>query len=470
MHIVTRCVDRLVTSKYDGPGSSMKRFGLIVGVVGVVGASEARAEDPDTIPGISEQAPGITPEGALAPISVVEGAGIKVGEGTVLHPIVGLETGYVSNVFYEEGSERGAGIMRLIAQIGTGSLSPQRLAVSGTSPDDTPIAQENQGSFIYRADLRLSYDLYLSGSDTISSQNGLGVGALFRGHVYPKRTWSFLYLENFQRIIRATNFESRQQTNRDINRLQLGLQLAPVGRSMQGLLHYENTLDYFEDEDQQFANRLQHQIGLTYSWRFRPYTVFFADYTQGLFGGLGGKSVKNDAYPLTITAGVQTLLSLTTTVVGRVGYTNGLYAAGPSYSTVVGGVELGWRYAYTGRVTALYDYSHHDSINANFYRDHTFRVLFEQQMRPLTLTLQPELRLRRYEGIMQVVPTAPDTREDVIAAVSAGARYNLRDWFAMVAEYRFTAIETDFRYMSGSVSDDPSYARHEILVGVRAAL
>ncbi|HMG20240.1 MAG TPA: hypothetical protein VK607_02945, partial [Kofleriaceae bacterium] len=38
---------------------------------------------------------------ALNPVGLVQGSGIKVGEGTVLQPQVGIETGVVSNVFYE---------------------------------------------------------------------------------------------------------------------------------------------------------------------------------------------------------------------------------------------------------------------------------------------------------------------------------------------------------------------------------
>lgn len=447
----------------------MKRFALICGL-GVVGASHgAYADSPDNVPGISSTAPGISPEGALAPISIVEGPGWKVGEGTVLHPIVGIETGFVSNVFYESGDEdpRGAGIMRLIAQVGAGSLSPQRLAVHSDNESPPPV---NQGAFQYRADLRLTYDLFLSGDDNVQEQGGLGVGALIRGAVYPQRTWSFLYLDNFQRLIRATNFETSDQTNRDINRLQLGLQFAPGGRAIQSLLHYENVIDVFEDDDQQFANRMHNAIGLTVSWRFRPYTVFFTDATIGYDTGLGSESVKNDSYPLTVQTGVQTLLTVNTTAIARVGYTNGFYSAGPSYSTLLAGVELGYRYAYTGRITAMYDYNHQDSINANFFRDHHFRLLLEQQIVPFVFTLQPELRLRRYEGVMTVVPGAPDTRDDVIVSVAAGGRYSFRDWLAGVIEYRLSSVSTDFTYDVGGTMDDPSFARHELVLGVRAAL
>jgi len=445
----------------------MKRLAFVLGLSALC-ASPALADDPDNVPGISSTAPGISPEGALAPISVVEGPGWKVGEGTVLHPIIGMETGFVSNVFYENNDEgpTSAGILRLIAQIGTASLSPQRLKAAGEG-DTTP----NLGTFQHREDLRLTYDLYLSGNDRVQEQGGLGVGALVRGHVYPQATWSFLYLDNFQRLIRATNFESAEQTNRDINRLQLGIQFAPGGRAIQFLLHYDNVLDYFEDDEQQFANRMMHSIGLTASWRWRPYTVFFADFTQGIFGGFGSDSTKVDSYPLQASVGAQTLLTVNTSVIAKAGYTNGFYSSGPSYSAFMGGVEFGYRYMHTGRVTLMYDYNHQDSINANFFRDHHFKLTLEQQFVPFIFTASPEIRLRQYEGVMQVIPTSTtNVRDDVIVSIAAGARYNFRDWFATVAEYRLTAVGTDFTYNFGGRTDDPSYARHELLIGVRAAL
>jgi hypothetical protein len=46
---------------------------------------------------------------------LVEGPGVKVGEATVLHPRVGVEAGLISNVFYEEVSEKLAPVLRLLA-------------------------------------------------------------------------------------------------------------------------------------------------------------------------------------------------------------------------------------------------------------------------------------------------------------------------------------------------------------------
>src|SRR5438445_13812907 len=67
------------------------------------------------------------PEVATAPIDMVEGRGVKIGEGTSIYPIIGMQTGVTSNVFYADTNTRAAGILRLIAQVGAGSLSSLRL-------------------------------------------------------------------------------------------------------------------------------------------------------------------------------------------------------------------------------------------------------------------------------------------------------------------------------------------------------
>lgn len=448
-------------------GASAQGLGLLEPADPEAPANPLAPNEPDRVPGLDETSVGIIPSGIGAPYGVVEGDGVKISEGTSLYPTFGLETGIVSNVFFEDTSTTSAGLMRLMAGIGTGSLSAARLAPRSGGT-------RNLGSVQHRAELRLSYDLWLSGSDYLNEQNGLGVEALARGVFGPQRTWSFLYLENFQRVIRAANFESPVQVNRDVNRLSLGLQFAPQGRAMRALLSYTNTLDVFEDSDQQFANRMQNTFALTGAWRFRPFTVFFANASQGVYLGIGDATglanAKSDSFPLTLTTGIQTLLTLKTSVVGRIGYTNGFYSDGPSYSTVTGDLELGYRYSPIGRVTALYQYRHEDSINANFYRDHRLKLALAQQFVPFALDVVPEVMFRRYEGVATLIPTYPDTRDDVIFVVTAAMRYYFRNSLAAVLQYRFSTDQTDYMYSTGSVTDDPSFTRHELILGVRAAL
>src|SRR5262245_17349347 len=103
------------------------------------------------------------PEQATAPVDMVEGPGIKVGGGTVVHPIFGAQTGVVSNVFFQDTDTHAAGVLRLMAQIGAGSLGGLRLVPAEVAASDRP--EVNHGSFEYRADLRVAYDFLLSNND-----------------------------------------------------------------------------------------------------------------------------------------------------------------------------------------------------------------------------------------------------------------------------------------------------------------
>jgi opacity protein-like surface antigen len=188
---------------------------------------------------------------------------------------------------------------------------------------------------------------------------------------------------------------------------------------------------------------------------------------------LDSSSMKVTSYPLVAKAGIATLLSLKTTVDFEAGYTNGFYTKGPSFSAPVIGADIGYRYSALGRVTAGYDLMYVDSINANFYRDHIIHANLIHEVNPFVFALQPELHLREYDGVSLAVPgiTGPDTRNDTIFAVVAGLRYIYRGWLAVSVDYRFTTDQTDYRYTpTMGMLTDPSYARHELLAGVRVAM
>jgi hypothetical protein len=423
-------------------------------------------------PAAAQSVAAFDPSDAVAPISIVEGPGVKVGEGTVLHPIFGVETGFISNVFYEDEDTNGAGLLRLLAQIGAGSLPLSRL----TSPSMLEVDQagdeqkstQDAGDFQYRADLRLSYDVLLSGDRYVGETGGLGVGGALRGLVNPLRTWSFGFADEVRRLVRAANFETPSDTNRIINDLKLRLLFQPAGRTLSGFLRYDNNLDYFEAEEQRFANRIQHTFGARALWRVFPMTRVFVDASIAANRPLGAESTKVSSNPLLAVAGIQTLLSLNTTVSAQAGYTNGFYSGGPSYSAPELGAEVGYRYSPLGRFTAMYRYTHQDSLNASFFRDHVLKFWLQQLYVPFAITVSPELHFRRYQGIT-VVNGGP-TRDDVVFLIAAGVHYNFRNWIAATLGYNLTIVQTDYRYMTDGLFDDPSYIRHELLAGLRFAL
>lgn len=424
-------------------------------------------------PSDQTQVPGASSEAAQAvnPIGI-EGSGVKVGESSTIYPVLGVETGFVSNVYYEDDAPTAAGLLRILGQIGFGSLPEQRLT-SPSVPEATPLSPlPDRGDVTFRTDLYATWDQYLSGDDNLQEQGGLSGGLLVRGVISPNRPFSIAILEHLQRVTRPTNFESSQRTNREINNLTVRFNYQPVGRTVSGYLYYSHTLDFFEDEDQRFANRLNHTFGVRAQWQWLPLTRLFTDISWGLFGGLGSASTKENSYPLTAIVGATTMLSVNLTLTGRIGYANGFYSTGASYSNVTGGLQLGYRYSPLGRVTALYSYDQHDSINANFYTNHQFALGLEQDFNPVMFYLRPEAHLRTYSGVSTVVPgimASSDSRSDVILRVAAGLRYNWRNWIATTLEYSLTSDQTDFMYAVGGLPDDPSYTRHELMLGLKAA-
>ena len=410
------------------------------------------------------------PNQATAPIDMVEGNGVKVGEGTTLHPVFGAQTGVISNVFYEEADTNAAGVLRLMAQVGAGSLSGLRLVPA----EVTPGAQTPKGSFEYRAELRLAYDFLLSTNDTVWEAGGLGVGATLRGMTNPGGPWSFGFNENFTRLIRAANFETDSNTNRDINTLSLNLLYHPQGRSLAFNLYYNNTIDIFERSDQDFANRWIHRFGVRPMWRWLPETVVYADFSWGFTGALGTPSTmvapKVSSYPLALVAGVATLLSAKTSLNFQAGYVNGFYSAPPSYQSVTIGAQLGYRYSPLGRATLAYNLLYADSVNANFYRDHVIQLNIEQLFAPFVFVAQPEVHFRRYEGTLVMGTGGETVRDDIIFSLISGIHYNFRNSLAATLDYSFATVSTDFRYTTDGFVDDPGFARHQLLAGVRWAL
>ena len=415
--------------------------------------------------------PAIDPSDTLAPVTILEGPGVRVGEGTVIHPQVGIETGYVSNVFYDSQNPTGAGLLRLIVEAGTSSLSAQRLAVSpgeGTTNQTGP--NLDKGAFQFDANAYVTYDQYLSGNNDVQSQGGTGGGLLLRGVVNPSRPVSFSALDLYNRVIRPTNFESNADTNRDVNTLTLRLNYIPPGRALDGYIHYTDVIDVFEANNQQFADRFQNQLGVRVDYKFLPLTLAYVDVSEGVFTGLGSSSTKVTSFPLVAVVGIQTALTVNTSLLARVGYTHGFYESGPDYSTVVGGLQLAWRFSELGKATLLYSYDHQDSINANFYGEHYIQGVVEEDYAPFVVFATPQIRFREYEGITEPIMGGASTRDDTIIAVTAGIRYSFRDWLGGALEYTFTSDQTNYRYNTGdNPMYDPSYVRHQLLLGIRAS-
>lgn len=448
--------------------SKLALVALVIGFSSIAHAQIAVDSGPGTAGDLTIAA--FDPENAVAPISIVQGAGIKVSEGTVLHPTAGLETGFISNVFYENSNPQATGVLRVLGQLSIGSLGGIRLdpSAGGIGPTEAG----DQGSFLYDASVRLIYDQMLSNNNAINATGGLGAGVLIRGMVNPMGPLSFGFNNDFERLIRAANFETTTDENRDINNLNLTLFFHPTGRTVSGYAYYHNMIDVFESGDPNYPDRMDNRVGVHPMWRWLPQTLVWGDVSGGVVTGIGSRPVsqmKPTSYPFNAVLGISTLFSLRTTASLDAGYANGFYQRGPSFSGPRIDANLGYIYSPLGRINLGYSLLYQDSVNANYFRDHVIRAYVAQGVEPFVFVIGPELHFREYNGV--TAPGAATVRDDTIFAIVAGVHYTFRNWIAATLDYRYSTVQTGFRYVDSTGGMvNPSYDRHELLGGLRIAM
>ena len=181
----------------------------------------------------------------------VEGKGMEVSPGTVIHPNVGAEFGVIDNLFYEQDSVVTTALMRLTANFALASekIQPDE-PVPGEEPGNEPAPQ----TFQFRASGGLRYEeFFYYDNPSTAAQRNLAFDTQAHLQVYPEGTWSFIGDDRLRRDVRPRNYEDPSSNSRIDNMLDLGLRYQPGGRTISGTLRYQNMLDVFEDvaEDDQ---------------------------------------------------------------------------------------------------------------------------------------------------------------------------------------------------------------------------
>ena len=406
---------------------------------------------------------------SLVPATDVEGPGISVGDSLVLHPAVEAEAGYISNVFYQDAGAIGAGIMRLSAKL---DLASKKIAAEESFDFEEPAKDAAPRDVEMRVGARLTYEEMLSDRKTVRDQRNLNFDIDGEFKFRPGRPLSFQLDERLLRDIRPRNFEDNSSTARLSNHLIVGATWAPGGGAIWGQLRYENYLDIFEASETQFANRMNHTIGLQGNWQWLPFTRLFADVTYGFFGPIGstdlnGTPYKSSSQPIRGVAGIATKLSESMTIKLRAGWQYAGYSSGLGYNAPVVGLEWGYRYSERGGLTLEYELDRFDSVNANFYRDHRFDARAVHLLGRIQLSGGVAARLRRYGGIP--VHIGAPVRDDFVFSLVARAGYTFGERYALTLQYLGTVVTTEYRSVYQGFSDDPSFGRDEVMLGLRAA-
>lgn len=394
------------------------------------------------------------------------GRGYKLAPNVILHASAGVHTAYTNNVFFEEDEETDSGILRFLVKLWVQS---EHSAEEGAILDRKLVK--------YNVGLSFHYDDYLADNNAVDSQSGFdlgvgllgGIGASFREH----ERLSFYFTDTYVRDRRPPNFETSGTLVRGINRFKAGARWDSRS-TLSGELSYTNTIDVFENDDLDFANRMRHLFALRGNWQYLPSSRAFAVVSQGInhhaFGDneLMGTRYKVTSYPLSARVGTETHLTERSTASAYAGWTVGFYEEGADYNAPIAGAKYGYRYSPHGRLTLRVDRRFEDSINANYYGEWRAAALIDQQLERLKLAAAAGYSRRTYEGIPDQIMTDTDKRDDHVYTATAKLSFVVRRWWGISAGYNLETVDTEFRYRPSTTSplfDDPGYLRHHVYVG-----
>ncbi|HEX7481797.1 MAG TPA: hypothetical protein VF331_28580, partial [Polyangiales bacterium] len=202
-----------------------------------------------------------------------EGAGIRVGDFE-LHPGVGTEVGYLSNVFNADKHPVSSGALRIAPHLFLSTLGGER-ATEG----DTQAAHPGMAAF--RGGLSGSFMEYFAPNLPGSVGANLNLDLTLN----PQRPVSFGLIETFDRTNPHSNISvtgplksSAAVPNFARNQETLGarLILQTPGGLWKNDLGYRFLWDFFDSDQFKGNNNQVHTVDLNSSWEFLPKTAIFS--------------------------------------------------------------------------------------------------------------------------------------------------------------------------------------------------
>lgn len=199
-----------------------------------------------------------------------EGVGIRAGNFE-LHPSIAAELGYDSNYFQRAETEEpvvDAFRLRVTPSLTLSTLTDRRLGSEAVKADQ---------------DLRLQANVFASyneffGSDDISEQRHLDVGAGARADIAPHRQFGADLYGDFLRQGEPSNLaDTNVAFDRGTLRGGAGVSWRPGGGLFEWRLGYEAAYNYFEDDAYTNLDNIQHSVNTRGRWRFLPRSALLYD-------------------------------------------------------------------------------------------------------------------------------------------------------------------------------------------------
>lgn len=423
-------------------------------------------------------------QGWLADRSRTEGPGIRLGDFE-LHPGIGVELGYDSNLYYTNDDamlpippRRDSAILRVTPHFYVSTIGAQRHREGEASED-----QQTQPDVTFRAGINASYYEYFNDE----RRRNLSLDGSFALNILPGRTVSFSITDQFSRSIRPfaeNTFET--STARDQNRAGVDVTFSTTGNVFQVRAGYRFGLDYFEGERFRYGNTFQHRVELQETFRFLPQTaivhetsVEYRDYFEP----------RRTTDPVAVFDGtlVQSRIGLNgaitpeVSLLGMFGYAAGFFDSNlpgydQDYESVVAQAQLGWQIQENMRLGVGYMRSFNPSFVGNYASSDRGYANFNMMIGgSFLLGLDAGVAYLDFGQIVDPsgAPVGSSTeRTDVRVDASLFGEYRFTDWLGVSGTVTYVGDFTDFRYdvatsPTMTITDPAGYHKLELWLGVR---
>ncbi len=421
----------------------------------------------------------------LADRARTEGPGFRVGDFE-LHPGLGAEVGWDSNLYYTEDHPRvdthivDTGILRITPHFLFSTIGPQRRA-EGEARDAEGAPSPPMVAF--RGGISATYYEFFAAPE----RRNVDLTGSLRLQVLPERPFSFSIWDDFTRGVRPFTENGARSQARIHNDAGLDLAFQTDGGVVQVRAGYRFGLDFFEDEVFQYGNSFTHGITLQESFRFLPQTALIHDTVvsiQDYFSrGATAPTLLDDSVRLRSRLGINGAITDSIGVLAMIGYGAGFFNAtildgtpyDQDYESVVAQAELRWAIMEGMTLSIGYDRDFFPSFVGNFYsRDRGY--LTYQALIGGVFMLGVDFDVAYMDfGLIRggtpgrtIIDASGGRRSDVRIGAGLFGEYRLTDWLGINATVRYTGQITDYRFVSSlGIIDPAQFNKFEVFGGVR---
>ncbi len=402
-----------------------------------------------------------------------EGPGIRVGN-LELHPGLGVEAGYDTNVFLEQDDPRGSFVLRTSAHFDVSTVGPQRS--EGEEQDE---AGQGTGR---KVDFRAGVGASLYWFAESRARTDVGLNGDVSLTILPGRPFNVTLFDTYRRQVRPfTDQSAGNNFARSTNDAGILFKLATRGDVLSGRLGYTFQLNFWESDTFDYLNNFNHRVDLGLAYRFLPSTALFWESTMdyGQFRETPSVLRLSDNTRLRSRIGINGAVSRKVSVLLAAGYAAVFLKDDTldELDTAIAQAELRLQLASNVKLSFGYERDIFSSPLGNYRtRDRGYATLQLVLGRSFLLGFNTWVGFLKFGNIVNggggaITTDGSIDRSDVFVSATLFGEYRFTDWLALNATVSYTGDFTDFEYQrmlpAGLTPEPAGFSKFQAWLGLR---